>query len=1139
VLQAELQGKQVATLNLLLGASLPDTGPYRLSAELRASGETYSLSRLEGNIGSTDIAGELQWEQAGARPSLRGRLASRSLHVEELLAAPDPNPADETKPDLLDRPIPLDWVDAVDVELALDVAQVPGSPVPIRDAALRARLIDGELAISPFKATLWDAPLTGDLSLALEQDVPAIRLAAQVQGLDLTDMLEQLAVGAQIQARAENLTLAVKSRGGTLRTLLARADLSLKAERGRIAYRGDKAQKPWQLDIATGGIEAREAQPARISVDGKYRAMPFALAVDSVSLAALASGATSWPLRIEAGSADAVFAADGVMNWEAGGPALALQARLEGRRVTTLNPLFDFSLPDTGPYRLSAELKTSEETYSVSRLEGNIGSTDIAGELQWRQTGARPFLRVRLASRSLHVQDLFAASAASPADNTKPDALDRPIPLDWLVSMDAELALDVGRVRGGPVPIRNATVTAKLSNGRLAISPLRATLAGAPVTGDLSLALEQDAPAIRLAARSKQIDLGKLFEASAQIQGRAEDLTLSLRSRGRTMRSLLRRANLSLKMQSGRIVYTHEKVGKPRELEISAAEIVAREAQPLRLSLDGEYRAMPLSLVLDTVTLEGLASAASPWPLGVLLQAFQASLNANGSVSHPFEGRGFELAFEITGRDLKELDPLIDFVMPLRGDYSIKGRFADDANRYTLSDIQIHVGQSDIGGSIVVVLEEERPRISADLSSRMIHYDDLEFVESADEPGDQTRVIPDYIIPVEALQAVNLDFDLAAEQIRMHGGNFGDLAVKATLENGRSVWSVRVTNDRIGGRLSAKHEVDVNTNPPLNSLHLRARDLDYGLLLTQAEVTDLAEGRVDVDIELAGPGATQRSFLGQADGHIRVTGGPGRISNRGLQLWTSDLFVTMLSGRWLRQPVEDINCIVGHIDVADGVAKTDKLLLDTARFTLAGSGALDLDTEEIDFLLSPNPKRRRLVSLANPVRVSGTLADPQVAITVLPRRRTATTSGLLAGLVNPAFLLLAYSDTRARGNANPCAAAIAERDSTLTPDDFTLETTRDLVRLCRVRADDPLYNSARGFCLAYVDGVWDYHAALTAGAGFDAIACPGPNVTRDQAVDVFIAWAEANPQTLDSETAVQGVMRAFSDRWPCAQNADD
>ena len=125
----------------------------------------------------------------------------------------------------------------------------------------------------------------------------------------------------------------------------------------------------------------------------------------------------------------------------------------------------------------------------------------------------------------------------------------------------------------------------------------------------------------------------------------------------------------------------------------------------------------------------------------------------------------------------------------------------------------------------------------------------------------------------------------------------------------------------------------------------------------------------------------------------------------------------------------DLNCIVSRIDVVDGVAKTDKLLLDTRRLTIAGSGALDLNTERLDLLLSPNPKQASLVSLANPVRVTGTLTAPHVTVTKLPRRWTTATSGLLAGLVNPAFLLLAFSDIGS-GNGNPCAVAIERRDST-------------------------------------------------------------------------------------------------------------
>ena len=97
---------------------------------------------------------------------------------------------------------------------------------------------------------------------------------------------------------------------------------------------------------------------------------------------------------------------------------------------------------------------------------------------------------------------------------------------------------------------------------------------------------------------------------------------------------------------------------------------------------------------------------------------------------------------------------------------------------------------------------------------------------------------------------------------------------------------------------------------------------------------------------------------------------------------------------------------------------------------------------------------------------------------------------------------------------------------------FKVTTTKDLADLCGVKEGDRYYEFSRGFCLGYIDGAWDYHQALTKGPDFDALACPDPSVTRDQALQVFLGWAKANPGQL-GETPVQGVMRAISDKWPC------
>ena len=134
----------------------------------------------------------------------------------------------------------------------------------------------------------------------------------------------------------------------------------------------------------------------------------------------------------------------------------------------------------------------------------------------------------------------------------------------------------------------------------------------------------------------------------------------------------------------------------------------------------------------------------------------------------------------------------------------------------------------------------------------------------------------------------------------------------------------------------------------------------------------------------------------------------------------------MLSPSWHTANVTKLNCVVANIDIEDGVARSDPLLMDTQRITIAATGALNLESEELNFVFAPRPKRASLISLTNPVSVSGTLADPKVSVTVLPRSRTAAAgAGALAGLVNPGYLIFAWTRT-GWGDANPCLSAVEE-----------------------------------------------------------------------------------------------------------------
>jgi hypothetical protein len=115
-------------------------------------------------------------------------------------------------------------------------------------------------------------------------------------------------------------------------------------------------------------------------------------------------------------------------------------------------------------------------------------------------------------------------------------------------------------------------------------------------------------------------------------------------------------------------------------------------------------------------------------------------------------------------------------------------------------------------------------------------------------------------------------------------------------------------------------------------------------------------------------------------------------------------------------------------------------------------------------------------------------------------------------------------------------AAIFASTQTLagTSVDYDVPTTGDLITLCNVSEDDPLYEAARGFCLGYIDAAMDYHAALTAGPNYEAIVCPQGTVSREAVVTVVLEWSQSNGQHLKSEAPVHGIMRALVEKWPCS-----
>jgi AsmA family protein len=183
-------------------------------------------------------------------------------------------------------------------------------------------------------------------------------------------------------------------------------------------------------------------------------------------------------------------------------------------------------------------------------------------------------------------------------------------------------------------------------------------------------------------------------------------------------------------------------------------------------------------------------------------------------------------------------------------------------------------------------------------------------------------------------------------------------------------------------------------------------------------------------MRLAGAGNSLRPLLQTAAGNIEMVGGEGRLRGKLLELWGGNLMQILNPVDWKQGGDTELNCVAGRFQVGDGIARSDMLLLDSRKVTVAGELVLDIKTEAINGLFKPQPKQASLVNLGEPLQLSGTLKTP----TVRPADRAIVSLGKLAiGVAQPAALIVMFGDLGAK-EKNPCAALLAKHAAGARPD---------------------------------------------------------------------------------------------------------
>lgn len=80
----DMQGRNLDELYKLSGVVLPSTPPYKIRGKLVREGQSWMASQMQGTLGSSDVSGQLTFDQSAAVAMLTGKLQSRLLDFEDL-----------------------------------------------------------------------------------------------------------------------------------------------------------------------------------------------------------------------------------------------------------------------------------------------------------------------------------------------------------------------------------------------------------------------------------------------------------------------------------------------------------------------------------------------------------------------------------------------------------------------------------------------------------------------------------------------------------------------------------------------------------------------------------------------------------------------------------------------------------------------------------------------------------------------------------------------------------------------------------------------------------------------------------------------------------------------------------------------
>jgi uncharacterized protein involved in outer membrane biogenesis len=496
-----------------------------------------------------------------------------------------------------------------------------------------------------------------------------------------------------------------------------------------------------------------------------------------------------------------------------------------------------------------------------------------------------------------------------------------------------------------------------------------------------------------------------------------------------------------LVIRDGRLLYKDPAQGIDLASKVDTATGTASGKEEVRLDGEGSFEGKPFRLNLVAGSLLQLRDPSDPYPIHVDTSIGKTKGTVEGTMGDPIKMEGLDIRLDLSGPDLAELFPIFGIPLPKTPPYRLSGLLQRKGESWTFSEMKGDIGDSDLSGEVALDTGGERPKVTADLVSKRLDFDDLatligappatgpnetasaEQKKEAEERKESGRILPDTKIDLTRLRAMDMTVSLVGKDVIAPSLPMQDFKAKFRLDNGRLTvepLSFGVASGRIEGTLV----LDGREEVPAVGTDLKIRSVKLAEFFRDSEFAEEMGGVFGGRIELNGRGRSTAEILDNGDGGAVIVMSGGKLSNLLLEIVGIDIAEALGFVIGEDRPVP-VRCAVADFKLSDGVLKTQTFVVDTTDTNVTGEGKIDLGSEKMDLKLEAHPKDPSLLAARTPVLINGRLGDPQFGIDPSQAIARGAAAAVLGALLTPLAALLPMIEL-GLGEDSPCHKLIRQ-----------------------------------------------------------------------------------------------------------------